>query len=134
MEIHGYTETGSIDATIDGLRMTVPNDMANRHRQMVAEWEAAGNTIPAYVAPEAPIPPLPRLRFWLAAAEAGVTIEGVRARVAAIPDPIERSRATAFVEFAEVYRRDDPLLIAMAEAEGINSVQLDALWAWATGQ
>jgi hypothetical protein len=22
--------------------------MENRHRQMIAEWEAAGNTIPAY--------------------------------------------------------------------------------------
>lgn len=49
--IHGYTATGAIDATIEGQRMTVPDDMANRHRQMIAEWEAAGHTIPAYVAP-----------------------------------------------------------------------------------
>jgi hypothetical protein len=51
MEIHGYTETGAIEATIDGVRLTVPDDMANRHRQMVAEWEAAGNTIPAWEPP-----------------------------------------------------------------------------------
>lgn len=55
MEIHGYTQFGSIDATIDGIRMTVPDDIANRHRQMIAEWEAEGNTIPPYVPPE-PIP------------------------------------------------------------------------------
>lgn len=55
MEIHGFTEHGSIDATIDGLRMTVPDDMANRHRQMIADWEALGNTIPAYE-PPAPEP------------------------------------------------------------------------------
>lgn len=48
MEIHGYIEGGSIAATIDGVRGTVPNDPSNRHRQMIAEWEAAGNAIPAY--------------------------------------------------------------------------------------
>lgn len=48
MEIHGFTESGSIDATIEGVRMTIPDDMSNRHRQMIAEWEAEGNTIPAY--------------------------------------------------------------------------------------
>lgn len=49
MDIHGFTQSGSIDATIDGIRMTVPDNMANRHRLMIAEWEAAGNTIPPYV-------------------------------------------------------------------------------------
>ena len=51
MQIHGFTENGSIDATIDGERGTVPNDPSNRHRQMIAEWEAKGNTIPPYVPP-----------------------------------------------------------------------------------
>lgn len=46
-----FTEDGSILATIDGILMTVPNNLANRHRQMIADWEAEGNTIPAYVAP-----------------------------------------------------------------------------------
>lgn len=49
MEIHGYTADGAIDATIEGNRWTVPDDMNNRHRQMIADWEAEGNTIPAYV-------------------------------------------------------------------------------------
>lgn len=49
MKIHGYTATGSIDATIYGTRMSVPDDMGNRHRQIIAEWEAKGNTVPAYV-------------------------------------------------------------------------------------
>ena len=51
MQVHGYTEFNLIEATIDGLLMTVPDDPANRHRQMIAEWEAEGNTIPAYVPP-----------------------------------------------------------------------------------
>ncbi|WLR98635.1 hypothetical protein [Shinella sumterensis] len=53
MIIHARTATGEIDATIDGLRTTVPDDMGNRHRQMIAVWEAEGNTIPPY-APPAP--------------------------------------------------------------------------------
>jgi len=46
-----YTESGSIIAVIDGVQMTVPDDMGNRHRQMLAEWEAQGNTIEPYVPP-----------------------------------------------------------------------------------
>lgn len=37
------------NGTIDGVKMTVPDDMAIRHRRMLAEWEAAGNTIVSYV-------------------------------------------------------------------------------------
>ncbi len=53
MQVHGRTSAGIIDATIDGVRMLVPDDMTNGHRQMIAEWEAAGNTIPTFE------PPLP---------------------------------------------------------------------------
>lgn len=49
MEVHGYTQTGFIDATIDGIRMTIPDDMSNRIRQMIAVWEASGNVIPPYL-------------------------------------------------------------------------------------
>ena len=58
MEIHGYTESGTISATFDGIPMTVPDDPANRHRQMIAEWEAEGNTIPPYIPPIQPAPQL----------------------------------------------------------------------------
>lgn len=51
MEIHGYTQSAAIDVTIDGVRMTIPDDMANRHRQMVAAWESEGNSVPPYIAP-----------------------------------------------------------------------------------
>ncbi len=51
MQVHGFTQNGAIEITIDGTRMSVPNDPANRHRQLIAEWEALGNVIPPYVAP-----------------------------------------------------------------------------------
>lgn len=53
MEVHGYTEHGMVTAVIDGVSMSVPNDMGNRYRQHIAEWEAAGNTIQPYV-PKSP--------------------------------------------------------------------------------
>lgn len=48
MEVHGYTQSGSIDATIEGKRLSVPDDLGNRHRRMIAEWEGEGNTIPPF--------------------------------------------------------------------------------------
>jgi len=61
-----YTESGSIVAVIDGVQMTVPDDMANRHRQMIAEWEAEGNAIEPYV------PPPPTLEDYRIAIQAHV--------------------------------------------------------------
>lgn len=46
-----YNADGSIIAVIAGLELTVPDDAGNRHRQELAEWAAAGNTIAAYVPP-----------------------------------------------------------------------------------
>lgn len=46
-----YTENGSIQVIANGSSYSVPDDMGNRHRRMLAEWEAEGNTISAYVAP-----------------------------------------------------------------------------------
>lgn len=48
MIVHGYTEGGYIDATIDGVKWTIPNDPTNRYHRMITEWEAEGNAIPAY--------------------------------------------------------------------------------------
>lgn len=83
-------------------------------------------------APPVPPPPLARLTFWLAAAEIGVTKAGIRAHIDAMPEGVEKFQALAYLEEAQVYRREDPLLIQMAGAEGITEPELDALWAWAS--
>jgi hypothetical protein len=37
--------TGSIKATIDGQKLSVPKDPANRHYQAIQEWVKEGNKI-----------------------------------------------------------------------------------------
>ena len=61
-----YTKSGSIIATIDNKDMTIPDDMANRHRVMLAEWEAAGNVIEPYVPEPLPEPVIiiPAVTLW----------------------------------------------------------------------
>jgi hypothetical protein len=54
MLVHGYTAKGDIAATIDGVRVSVPDDPANRDRRRIAEWETAGNTVPAFEPPPTP--------------------------------------------------------------------------------
>lgn len=51
MEVHGYTASGSISATIEGENWDVPDDMTSRLRQKIAEWQEEGNNIPPYVPP-----------------------------------------------------------------------------------
>lgn len=53
MNVIGYTDYGSIRIDLDGAELLVPDDMGNRHRLMIAEWEASGNTVPPFV-PELP--------------------------------------------------------------------------------
>lgn len=77
--------------------------------------------------------PLERLDFWLVAASAGISKWSVRDRIAAMPEGVEKNEAIAWFEDSPRYRRNDPLLISLAEAEGIPPEQLDTLWTWAVG-
>lgn len=101
----------------------------------IIEFEAAQAS--AFQAPSDPLAqPLDRLRFWLAAASAGVSKWSVRDRIAGMPETtynekVAKDEAIAWFEEAKQYRRDDPLLIQLAAAEGISEAELDALWAWA---
>ena len=140
MVVHGFTESGSIDATIEGARWSVPDDPANRHRQMIAEWEALGNTIPAYEPPPPdPFPDLEPDQFWF-----GLRVSGheddLRAWVDSLNDPespeydpVAWAAASAKLEFAKYFERDHPLVEAARQAIGMSEVELDALWQYAAG-
>lgn len=75
-----YTKTGLIIAMIDGQEMTVPDDMENGHRAMIANWETAGNTIEHYQPePEAPaVISIPAVILWERMTEAeGEQVEAI---------------------------------------------------------
>lgn len=75
-----YTRDGSIIVLIEGQEMTLPNDMENRHRILLADWETEGNVIEPYVpAPEAPvIISIPAVTLWERMTEAeGEQVEAV---------------------------------------------------------
>ncbi|MFP9138693.1 hypothetical protein ACLI1C_16055 [Devosia sp. XGJD_8] len=131
MEVHGFTEQGFIDATIDDIRMTVPDDPANRHRQMIAEWEAEGNTIPAYVPPDAPSPfvPLKPYQFWGAVRATGHET-ALTTWVGAMTDPVQKGIASAMLEFSLEFRRDHPLIEAARVHLEMSEAELNDLWLW----
>jgi hypothetical protein len=51
MKVLGYTSSGMIRVLFEGdeAESFVPDDVGNAHRQLIAQWEADGNVIPAYV-------------------------------------------------------------------------------------
>lgn len=131
MNILGFTEGGSIRVEIDSVEMFVPDDMANRHRQMIAEWEAAGNTIPAYEPPPAPpvtLAPLSARQLRLGLVGGGIALSSVEGAIAAIPD--EQAKAVAEIEwqFASQFDRDHPLIEQVGTALGLTSEQIDSMW------
>lgn len=126
MEVHGYTANGSISATIDGVSSIVPDVDDNRERQLIAAWEAEGNTIPAYVAPPAPTPSLEPWRFF-----AMLELSGKRADldafIDALPEP-QRTVAKAKLDRSLVFYRDNDLVEQARQAIGMTNEELDAAW------
>lgn len=123
-----YTEAGSIAVSIDGAEMFVPDDMSNRYRQMIAEWEASGNTIPAYEPQPQPLEPLTRRQLRLGLLANGITTTDVEAAIATTPDPMDR--AVAEIEWADAstYERDHHLIEQVGTALGLTPEQIDTMW------
>lgn len=128
MNVIGFTESESIRVEIDGIEMNVPDDMSNRHRQLVAEWEAAGNTIPAYEPQPQPLAPLTRRQLRLGLLANGITTADVEAAIAATPDAMDR--AVAEIEWADAsaYERDHHLIEQVGTALGLSPEQIDTMW------
>lgn len=75
-----YTLDGSIIAMISDQVMIIPDNMENRHRIMLADWEAAGHAIEPYVPePDAPsVISIPAVILWERMTEAeGEQVEAV---------------------------------------------------------
>lgn len=130
LEVLGFEANGMIGLAVDGEFVLVPDDLANRHRQMIAEWEAQGNTVPPYVPPEPNrFQPLKPYQFWGAVRATGHEID-LNAWVDTIADPVQKGIASAMLEFSLEFRRDHPLIEAARVHLGMTETELNDLWLW----
>ncbi|MEI5680509.1 MULTISPECIES: hypothetical protein [unclassified Mesorhizobium] len=126
-----FTEAGDILAVIGGETVTVPNFPGNRHRDMLAAWEAEGNTIEPYAPPSPSIDPndYPLSPYQFRAMLKIAGIEGtIIEAIDGIADPAARAVAQAKLDFALSYQRADPLFAVIAPIVGMTDAEIDALW------
>jgi hypothetical protein len=71
--------------------------------------------------------PLPRADFLLALLSMGRTEDDVLAAIAHLPDA-EQAAAEILFRHRDSYRRNHPLVVAMAPALGLTPEQVDAAW------
>lgn len=133
MNIIGYTENGTIRAEFDGVELLIPDDMSNRHRQLIAEWEfneggERVNTIPAYVAPPAPLPPITKRQLRLTLVRNGISLAAVDTAIEAMPEGLEKAEAQIEWADASEFERSHPTLLLIASALGLTEAQVDAMW------
>lgn len=139
MEVTGFNKDGSISITLNGVSMTVPDDMGNRHRQMIAEWEGEGNTIPPYEDPGQPVPhTVTRWQLieglatvgWITeqealdAASVGAMPAAVEAVISSLPEEDQFKAKMKWINFQNALR-DDPLVAALANAQGKTEDEVD---------
>ena len=140
-----FTKYGFINALFDGQDITVPDDMANRHRIMLAEWEAEGNTIEPYV-PEPVIEPIPdeisRRQFFqqlanmeiitredaLAALTSGAIPAPLQTIINALPSDDDKFNAQMLVIGAQAFNRRHPLAEIVRQAMQWTIEQKDDFW------
>lgn len=149
-----FTAEGVIIAIIDGQQLSVPDEMANLHRQELAEWEAQGNTITPYEAPDPreafrATASMPKAQFCIGMAEIGVLTDEEAIEAAKGNMPATFAATTAHLTAAEqrdvavrwaaatVVDRADPMLEAFrayAEADPnlptITPEQLDTVFGY----
>ncbi|RAI36229.1 hypothetical protein CH341_30470 [Rhodoplanes roseus] len=104
--------------------MVIPTDPANRDRQMFEQWVADGHApLPVAVADD-PVPAISKAQCLLWLLQLGKTEADVDAFIEAIPDPTDREIARIEWRHRSIFRHDHPLMVAAADAFGLQADQL----------
>ncbi|MDM9647760.1 hypothetical protein [Rhizobium sp. S163] len=132
MNVFGFTDEqrSTIKIELDGQVIFVPDDMRNRHRQTVADWEEEGNVIPPYVNTTSPYGPLLPVDFKLGMLTLNVTPDMVDAAIAQLDEP-DRTRASIYWTSANMFYRDDAWLALIAAFFGKTDDQINEAWDYA---
>lgn len=118
-----YLMDGSIFTVIAGSAMTVPDDIGNHERMLIADWEAGGGVISPYESPPVPVPgAMTPLQARRALRAAGLK-EAVEGYIATLP---EETRETW--EYAISIERDHPIILGCAAALNLTGEQIDNLF------
>ncbi|TIM24483.1 MAG: hypothetical protein E5Y74_01710 [Mesorhizobium sp.] len=122
-----YNPSGYINAIIDGVEMCVPDDLANMDRHAIAEWEADGGTIAAYLEPRSPIPDRvspAQAEIALYNVDNGALLASVNAIVEAFPyEPVR-----IWWRKATYISRDHAYLQALALEVALTDDEVDGLF------
>ncbi len=133
MNVIGFNRYGLIEIEIDGQHFTVPDVPENPHRQLIAEWEfneegERVNTIPPFVAPPVPSPPITRRQLRLTLVRNGIALSTVEAAIEAMPEGLEKAEAQIEWADASEFERSHPTLLLIASALGLAEAQVDTMW------
>ncbi|SNY92896.1 hypothetical protein SAMN04515647_3161 [Cohaesibacter sp. ES.047] len=127
IETATFTKDGTIQATIDGQAVSIPDDMANRHRKGIAAWEADGHSIAPYDEGDEKLVALTPRQLRLALSRAGY-LDLVEPALEAIEDPTERQEALIEWQYASLYQPDNPLVESIRLALGLSESETETLW------
>ncbi|TCR07363.1 DUF4376 domain-containing protein [Neorhizobium sp. JUb45] len=119
MNVIGYTESGLIRVMFEGEdgENIVPEDMGNRHRQMIAEWEAEGNTIPPYAPPAIDLNTYTATKRWEREV-GGIVVGGL--------DVATDDRSKIMISGARMKADKDPAFTAQWKCPDGSFITLDA--------
>lgn len=137
-----YTEQGSIRATIDGQEMTIPDDITNRHRAALVEWEVAGNSIEPYVTPiltpeqlrhRMPHKSLVELRAIMRNISTPVFSDGIyaadiNAMIDAIADLDLQEEGRDYFNLGQYAERINPWVDILGANAGLTPEEIDVHW------
>lgn len=137
MNVIGYTKTGEIRVIFEGddHESFVSDDMGNRHRQMIAEWESRGNVIPPYLVELNALKATLRTKIDDDAEAARLRyITGGAGQAMTYQRKVEEAKQAILEEDPEA--GDYPMLAASLGIDGVTVkavaalvLQMDALWA-----
>jgi hypothetical protein len=119
-----------IKATIDGQDWVVPDDMSNRHRQIIQEWVGAGGVVAPFVDTASPYRPLYPVDFKLGMLTLNVTPDMVDAAISQLDEP-DRTRASIYWTSANMFYRDDVWLALIAGTFSKTDDDINAAWTYA---
>lgn len=73
-------------------------------------------------------PVLSAVQLRLGILAAGLTLEGIDAAIAAMPDPVARVRVETYWQYATQFERSHPLVAGMVSMLGLTDTAADDLW------